>query len=89
MHANAEKLIDFYMQLTINTKKLKKIQYVWIQDLEDFTLSFGSSIEEEVFTEKTWRREGKAKKYVYKNEECDLEYLKIINSLAPNSVFKR
>lgn len=88
-HANAEKLIDFYMQFTINTKRLKEVQYVWIQDLEDFTLNLGSSIGEEILTEKTWRRKGKAKKYVHENEERDLEYIKIINSLTPNSVFKR
>ena len=77
-YITAEKLIDFYMEFTINTKRLNNVQYVWINDLKDFTLKLGSSVDEEVIPENIWIRKGRAKKYIHSNDNRDKEYDKIV-----------
>ena len=88
-YQTGEKLINFYIDFTLNTRRLKNVQYVWINDLKDFTLELGSLINVDVASqEKIYRRKGKGNKYVHKNEERDQEYLEIVDKYLIDKTFK-
>lgn len=78
----AEKLIESYLENTKKTKLLKNVTYVWINELEEYTNKLGAIIGEEVKPqEKSYQNKGGSKKYIYKNDDLDEEYIKIVDSI--------
>ena len=65
-------MIDFYFDFTFKTRRLKNVQYVWIDDLKDFTLELGSLIQEDINQGEIRKNKGKGKKYVHENKTAAL-----------------
>jgi hypothetical protein len=74
-------LTAFYLSFTRKTKKLKNINYVWINDLQDFLPTAGQLIGEEAKIENSKKNIGKKRKFVYENKKIDAEYENLVAEL--------
>lgn len=77
-----ENLIDFYMSFTKKTKKLKNVEYIWLEDLEDTLPEIGALLNEEVQLAKSKRNKAIKKAYVYRNDQIDAQYEQLVQELV-------
>lgn len=77
-----EKLIVFYMSFTRKTEKLKNVNYVWINELQDFLPTLGQMMGEEARLENSKKNKGLGRKFVYENKKIDAAYEQLVGELV-------
>lgn len=75
------KMIEFYMSFTKETKKLKNVKFVWIKDLQDFLPTLGQWIGQDSRLQKSKKNKAQLKKYTYVNKKMDEAYEQLVEEL--------
>jgi len=81
----AEKMIDFYMDFTRKTGKLKNVKYIWLKESQDFVPELGELINETPKLERSERNKASLHKFAYNNKEIDAAYEQLVNKLMNKS----
>lgn len=68
------KLIQFYFDFTKKTSLLKNLTYIRLKEMDNSLPLVESLINETSVIKDRWKREGKYKPFVYKNQSVDKEY---------------
>jgi len=78
-------MVNFYISYLENTRALKNVHYVALEEIDNFLPELSELISEEVITENVWKRVNNKKIFNYNNEDIDRNYDRLISDLKNGS----